>query len=134
MSDTSCTVEQRITDYLASGGLFNPELANHDAVRDLLIDARSALSKGNAESERLAFMVRWLASERAPFVGTTPTVCGKCKRQWPSPQESWACYQFDLKPSCDRCGDTGLVTLKGVPNGIGFEMDADDQPCPECQK
>jgi hypothetical protein len=35
---------QRITDYLAGGGLFNPELANHDAVRDLLIDCREALA------------------------------------------------------------------------------------------
>ena len=34
---------QRITDYLAGGGLFNPELANHEAVRDLLIECRDAL-------------------------------------------------------------------------------------------
>lgn len=33
----------RITAYLTGGGLFNPELANHDAVRDLLIDCRDAL-------------------------------------------------------------------------------------------
>jgi len=33
----------RITDYLATGGLFNPELANHFAVRDLLIECRDAL-------------------------------------------------------------------------------------------
>lgn len=49
MSEASRTVEMRITDYLCSGGLFNPELANHDAVRDLLIDARDALT---AERER----------------------------------------------------------------------------------
>jgi hypothetical protein len=35
---------ERITDYLASGGLYNPELANHAAVRDLLIGCRAALS------------------------------------------------------------------------------------------
>jgi hypothetical protein len=34
----------RITDYLAMGGLFNPELADHLTVRDLLIDCRSALN------------------------------------------------------------------------------------------
>lgn len=34
----------RITAYLANGGLFNPELANHSAVRDLLIDVREALN------------------------------------------------------------------------------------------
>lgn len=37
------TVVECITDYLASGGLFNPELANHDAVRQLLIDARDEI-------------------------------------------------------------------------------------------
>jgi hypothetical protein len=36
-------VSERITAYLSSGGLFNPELADHNAVRDLLIDARAAL-------------------------------------------------------------------------------------------
>jgi hypothetical protein len=38
------TLRQRITGYLAGGGLFNPELANHDAVRDLLIDCRDKLA------------------------------------------------------------------------------------------
>lgn len=34
---------KRITGYLALGGLFNPEMAIHDRVRDLLIDCRHAL-------------------------------------------------------------------------------------------
>lgn len=42
------SVIQRINDYLYSGGAFNPELANHDAVRDLLIDCREVLL-GNAK-------------------------------------------------------------------------------------
>ena len=44
-------VIDRITAYLTGGGLFNPELANHDAVRDLLIDARDALSLAAAVKE-----------------------------------------------------------------------------------
>lgn len=35
----------RITDYLSMGGLFNPELADHWAVRDLLIECREALNE-----------------------------------------------------------------------------------------
>jgi hypothetical protein len=35
---------ERITAYLSGGGLVNPELAIHDAVRGLLIDCRAALS------------------------------------------------------------------------------------------
>lgn len=36
-----------------------------------------------------------------------------------------------LPPVCDRCGDTKLVTLRGMCGGV--EMDCDDQPCPECE-
>jgi len=43
MSMSAKSVSDRITGYLTSGGLFNPELANHDAVRDLLLDARAQL-------------------------------------------------------------------------------------------
>lgn len=35
---------QRITAYLSDGGLWNPELALHGSVRDLLMDCRAALS------------------------------------------------------------------------------------------
>ena len=34
---------ERIDHYLELGGLFNPELMNHVAVRDLLIDIRDEL-------------------------------------------------------------------------------------------
>lgn len=36
-------VPARITDYLFSGGMWNPELAKHERVRDLLIDARDVI-------------------------------------------------------------------------------------------
>jgi hypothetical protein len=36
-------VPARITEYLSSGGLWNPELMDHDAVRSLLIDARDVV-------------------------------------------------------------------------------------------
>jgi|694.fasta_scaffold30562_11 hypothetical protein len=36
---------QRITNYLAAGGLVNPELMEHEKVRDLLIDCRDELAK-----------------------------------------------------------------------------------------
>lgn len=38
-------LSDRITAYLAGGGLFNPELANHDAVRDLIIDCRDEIKR-----------------------------------------------------------------------------------------
>lgn len=33
----------RITEYLSLGGLFNPELMDHDEVRAMLIDARDVI-------------------------------------------------------------------------------------------
>ena len=39
----------QITLYLSNGGLFNPELANHVAVRDLLIQCKEALAQPQQE-------------------------------------------------------------------------------------
>jgi len=47
--EAALRLAQRITDYLAGGGLYNPELADHDAVRDLLIDCREALAEQPAQ-------------------------------------------------------------------------------------
>jgi hypothetical protein len=34
----------KITEYLSNGGYFNPELMEHDKVRDLLMDVREQLA------------------------------------------------------------------------------------------
>lgn len=34
-----------IQDYLSGGGLFNPEMANHNEVRDLIIKLRTLIEK-----------------------------------------------------------------------------------------
>lgn len=46
-------IVEGITDYLSSGGLFNPELADHAAVRDLLIDARETILALRKEVEAM---------------------------------------------------------------------------------
>jgi len=56
----------RITAYLFGGGLFNPEMANHDAVRNLLIDALAEIERVSgyrdiAEADRV---IAELAAER----------------------------------------------------------------------
>ncbi len=40
---TTGDLSERITEYLCAGGLFNPELMEHEKVRDLLMDCRDAL-------------------------------------------------------------------------------------------
>ena len=44
----------RITYHLSSGGLFNPELADHLAVRNLLMECREALAQ--PEQEPVAYL------------------------------------------------------------------------------
>ena len=36
-------IPRRVTEYLSNGGLFNPELMDHEAVRNILIDARDVI-------------------------------------------------------------------------------------------
>ncbi len=45
MNDKNKELSDRITAYLFNGGLFNPELANHLAVRDLLMECREVLNE-----------------------------------------------------------------------------------------
>jgi len=51
---------ERISGYLSSGGLFNPELANHEAVRELLIDCRNRIAE--------------LEAALKPFANVTPVL------------------------------------------------------------
>jgi hypothetical protein len=45
MNERVKELSDRITAYLFDGGLFNPELANHLAVRDLLMECREVLNE-----------------------------------------------------------------------------------------
>lgn len=55
----------RITDYLSSGGLCNPEMMEHGKVRDLLIDCREALAvhATKPEGRALTFASWWASME-----------------------------------------------------------------------
>lgn len=46
-------IRERATEYLSSGGLFNPEMMEHNKVRNLIMDSRDALDAQAAEIERL---------------------------------------------------------------------------------
>jgi len=46
-------VLMRILDYIGNGGLFNPDLMDHDKVRDLVVDCRTALDAALAEIDQL---------------------------------------------------------------------------------
>lgn len=42
-TDKITEAKQDIQEYLSSGGLFNPEMANHNEVRDLIIRLRTLI-------------------------------------------------------------------------------------------
>lgn len=59
---------QRITDYLAAGGLFNPECMDHDKVRDLLMECREDIiesAKTIAIQHRLMVTAEQRGDEKA---------------------------------------------------------------------
>ena len=43
MSQEEKELSDKITEYLSSGGLFNPEMMEHEKVRDLIIKIRDTL-------------------------------------------------------------------------------------------
>ena len=45
MNERIKELQGRITEYLSSGGLFNPEFMEHEKVRDLLLDIRDYLNE-----------------------------------------------------------------------------------------
>lgn len=59
-------VRKRIHDYLATGGLFNPELANHDAVRDLIMDCADEIDRlrDRGETQKSALELQNLTMTR----------------------------------------------------------------------
>lgn len=59
-------IEDRIDNYLNSGGLFNPELMEHEKVRDLIIDCRAELDRLRAKCDKQAMILRRLTPERHP--------------------------------------------------------------------
>jgi hypothetical protein len=62
MNQSKPSVDERITQYLSTGGLFNPELADHNAVRDLLIDARDAIRSLSVDATEAKYEIEHLRS------------------------------------------------------------------------
>ena len=52
-----------ISEYLSAGGLFNPELMDHDAVRDLLMKCRKELDRLRKKCDTQANILRRLTPE-----------------------------------------------------------------------
>ena len=62
LPETIAKLRERVRDYLISGGLFNPEMAIHDRVKDLIVDLDFALEARESEKPR----DWWTVGERTP--------------------------------------------------------------------
>jgi uncharacterized protein YtpQ (UPF0354 family) len=45
MEDSMSDIVERCTEYLSVGGFFNPEMMDHEKVRDLVIDCRTEIER-----------------------------------------------------------------------------------------
>jgi hypothetical protein len=115
----------RITSYLSLGGLFNPELADHRAVRDLLMECRTTLAAEQAPSaherewmQKVDAAIEWIA--HAPHGDNchltdegdgSACVCGKesilsfLESDTPAarPPEAHQCIRPACLPDCSMC-------------------------------
>ena len=86
----------RINQYLQLGGLFNPEMMEHDKVRDLLMDCRTEITRLRALS---------LPREPTPSHASL-ALCPEHAIRLPCP----AC--LPAAPRCERCGGTGDIWVQ----------------------
>lgn len=66
-----------INQYLMSGGLFNPEYMNHDAARDLMIEARAEIERLQDKCNKQAKILRHLTPEKHPDTLFITSIAGK---------------------------------------------------------
>lgn len=57
-------IVETIAEYLSMGGLFNPEMMEHDTVRNLIIECRAEITRLRAENERLSTSLSNTANAR----------------------------------------------------------------------
>lgn len=55
---------ERIEDYLVVGGLFNPELMDHNKVRDIIIDARLEILSLKEDNKKLKYRLSMMKKIR----------------------------------------------------------------------
>jgi hypothetical protein len=113
-------VAKRLTEYLTVGGFFNPELMEHDKVRDLLIDCRT-------EIEHLREERRWIpVGERLPPVGEkvcvieedgTGTLIGWiAPHRWNSGHSAGVDYNWTLGDELDSYATPKITHWQSLPS------------------
>ena len=93
----------RITYYLSSGGLFNPELADHLAVRGLLMECRDALAQRTEQEQQIETLKRCLFQMQEAAKDLVEQA-----KSLPPPQRTWVGLMRGVRVE----GDTVVISTK----------------------
>lgn len=113
------TPAELITEYLSSGGSFNPELMEHDKVRDIVIAARDELDRLTAENERLREEVEYLFADldESRMEHPEPSVEEAPKSHLEYCERCDGCGWYEggpqMQTKCEVCNGTGVVRKPG---------------------
>ena len=91
-------LKARVTDYFVGGGLFNPELVNHEIVRDLIMD----LANHNLK----------LDNEVTAFGAIVVTLTRKNELLREALQQVWDCEEDSACPDCKLMARQALKDTK----------------------
>ena len=95
---TKEVLTERITAYLSGGGLFNSELADHVAVRDLLIECRDALAQPDQYAKGYADAMNWKVQnhlEHLPTAQPEQEPVAWRAPNWGHGDDEWVYRDFD---------------------------------------
>lgn len=99
----------RITYHLSSGGLFNPELADHLAVRNLLMECRDALAQRTEQEQQIETLKRCLFQMQEAAKDLV-----KQAKSLPPPQRTWVGLTHEQRKDTLQSVNTGFVVDASV--------------------
>lgn len=100
----------RVTGYIQSGGLFNPELMEHEKVRDLLIDCRDYLRAAITPAPWEEVETRIKARKQPDEQTVCELAMCEATRLVLKPDQL---YRFTVHEGCAACRDYALLDADG---------------------
>lgn len=96
-----------INQYLMSGGLFNPEYMDHNAVRDLIMEAKDEIERLQDKCNKQAKILQHLTPDKHPDMLFISSVAGsKDSNNMPEKLLVVPAYGVDFSYIYERTGKT----------------------------
>lgn len=131
MKTDASELRSRIQSYLGNGGLFNPEMMEHDKVRSLILDLRDYLDAGQAPTHPYQCPVCFDGTvskelwEMLYGKNLGMHTCGKSSNKHLSPLKIWIGQQLDDIEShgCQNCWSDGGGKCKCIAERDDMKRD-----------